>query len=369
MGLELLKEADYVLDACGRSIPPAGFKFVDLPRIIPYRSSTSVGEGVPGGQPAAGRLSNNSNTLFLVRGIVLDSSGPNVRIKWPNGRYWNQNPGQISAGGFPNGSGGNMIALNQEQPIERGARITIEQSGGGGDLNIQFWGVLRYLLKDTGGPWGAVPVELPGVSRGDGCIIGYPAEAAGKPPTCLIGYPLGARPGAGGDRGGPALRMIENPIATYAGRPRIACGPNQNIMAPELLLGNQCGPDVPASDEAFTFFSDPITVALNQQSFNNAVIVPGDADVVIKRFRTLNVWAGEEAGGATPIAALRLPNGYSVTGGDMVPVSGLWWIPIFPPMRVEAGGRLILDVANFGGAGAGSITSVFEFDAVKRRAI
>ena len=36
MGLELLTQADYVLNNCGRPVPPPGFKFVDLPRIIPF---------------------------------------------------------------------------------------------------------------------------------------------------------------------------------------------------------------------------------------------------------------------------------------------------------------------------------------------
>lgn len=39
MGFELLTEADYVLDACGREVPPPGYRFVDLPRVIPFHSA------------------------------------------------------------------------------------------------------------------------------------------------------------------------------------------------------------------------------------------------------------------------------------------------------------------------------------------
>ena len=95
MGFELLKEADMVLDSCGRPSPPPGFKFVDLPRVINF---TTI---VPGSGNVAGqfRVTNNSKTLFLCRGISTTPAVP-YRIKWPNGRFFSQQPfdGQLPAG-------------------------------------------------------------------------------------------------------------------------------------------------------------------------------------------------------------------------------------------------------------------------------
>jgi hypothetical protein len=68
-----------------------------------------------------------------------------------------------------------------------------------------------------------------------------------------------------------------------------------------------------------------------------------------------------------------------MTGGDLIPLGGITsstpdfpglfqWMTIFPTIVVKAGDRIILDMGDlFPGGGLASITTVFEFDAVKRR--
>ena len=68
-----------------------------------------------------------------------------------------------------------------------------------------------------------------------------------------------------------------------------------------------------------------------------------------------------------PVVQIRLPNGYSVTGGDQIPINLGYWYPMFPTLRVAAGTRFILDVTDPLGGEAGTLTVTFEFDAVKRR--
>lgn len=322
--MQPLREADMVLDACGRRQPPPGYRWVDLPAVLPFNWSQFA--TVAPVTPAQGRVANNSKANFICRGVMIQSP-VGVRIRWPGGRYLSQGPtwvGVPTVPGNPIATGGSMIALDSEQEIERGAKIAIEMSGGtAGLVNIQFWGVRRYLLM---------------------------------------------QPKNGGAGSSPA--MIPDPIDELEARPRYRCGPPQNIMAPEWYLGNQCTPETPAGyeDEPFTFFSPPITVPVAKQNFNNAVIVPGGDDVIIRRYRAITDYSGLGGASSTiPVFSLRLPNGYSVTGGDLVPTPFLFWIPMFPTIRLHPGDRIILDVADMQPVGTGSVTTTFEFEGVKRR--
>ncbi len=476
MGLELLTQADMVLNVCGRPVPPPGYKFVDLPRFIPFHhtpqgSSTATGfcygaenGGVcfssknPGVQitlniveghasitvvgntitisfgadanptinafmtlwnatPAATALvlaqigaccgptptpnttpfynspdligqllpiatttftegwptqdyfENTSNTLFICMGIMMQTDPVSVRIKWPNGRYWNQTPSgnQFLAGAnFPQGTGGNLYALDEPVVIERGGKVAVEMSGPNvGNVDVQLWGKLRYLLKDTGGS---------GIVGDHTCIVGYPdsAKPAG-PPNCIVGYPVKA----GATLSGGAIKMIADPIEVLRSRQRFSCWPNGNIMAPEFRLGNQCETDTPpgSQDDSFTFFSGvtgtstptPYVIPGGGQNYSNPIAVPGQDDVVIRRFRAITTWSGGATG--IPVVQLRLPNGYSVTGGDQIPINLGYWIPVFPTLRLAAGTVLIVDLADSLQTDSGSINVVLEFDAVKRRKV
>jgi hypothetical protein len=340
--LQLLREADMVLNTCGRLVPPAGYKFVDLPRVMNFFLNPPTGAGTPYQQ----RISNDADTLFICRGVGLVNS-PSIRIRWPDGRFLSQNPIKLGNNDSPQGRGPQMLALMQERFIQPGGRVSLEFSGvSGGLVEVAFWGVLRYMMFDRTG------------------------EAGGGAADCIVGYAAGARTKKMAADAGQLL-MMPDPVSGYAALPRIKCGPNQNLMAPEWMLGNQCTAETPADreDESFTFFSDPITVAANGQNFNNVVIVPGSDDVVIKNvlpFITVN----SPLTFAIPTFALRLPNGYAVTGGDMVPTNlilGQGW-PVFPTLRVRAGDRLILDFADMLASGdTGSTTTVLQFDCVKRR--
>ena len=372
MGLELLTQAEYVLNACGRPVPPPGFKFVDLPRIIPFQSQYTRQGGNPEGEinlvgtgPTQNRVENTANTLFICKGIVLSTDPVSVRIKWPSGRFWNQFPSgdpnvSFAATVFPQGTGGNMYALDEPQAIERGGKIAIETSGiNQGNVNIQFWGVLRYLLKDTGNGAGEIDSQT--------CIVGYPNQAKPDgPPVCLIGYPT---PIAALD-GVSTLRMMPDPVEVLRHRSRFECWPNGNIQAPEFRLGNQCETDTPPGywDESFTFFSQPIVATDAAASYNNFLAVPGTEDVIIRRWRAIVTWSEGAVG--NPAIAIRTPNGYSLMGGDQIPIFLGYWFPVFPTLKVIAGGGLIIDVTDQNETGVHvNISVVIEFDAAKRRKI
>lgn len=339
--LELLREADMILNACGRAVPPPGYRFVDLPRVIPFWQDLAV----PPETSFQARIANTSDTIFVCRGVAIDTSCF-VRLRWPDGKFLNQLPSTGNgSNSFPMGQASSMLALDQERILQPDSRISVEFSGTtSGTCPISLWGVLRYLLKDTG-------------------------DAPAKNAACLIGYP--ARAGRGVPGVDPKLiPTMVDPLEALAIMARLKCGANQNIMAPEFRLGNQCVLETPAGfeDESFTFYSNPITVPANGQSYNNVIIVPGSDDVVIKKLSAFVTYTGG-LGSTIPTVALRLPNGYSVTGGDMIPMNlGPGGFPIFPTLRVGAGGRLIVDMADMqASGGSGASVTVLEFDGVKRR--
>lgn len=315
--------------------------------------------------PTKERISNNAKTLFLCEGVGLRvESNLQVRVKWPNGRFLAQNLSgdqTVSGSCFPQGVAGNMIALNEPVPIERGAVIAVEIAGTGvGNVDLQFWGKLRYLLKDSAGG---------GVVDEETCVVGYPAAAQGNKTSCLVGYPVKAGAGAGF-----SFESISDPVAALEDLPRFGCGPNQNVMAPEFRMGNQATPETPTGfeDESFTFLSPAYTVAVGQSLYGCIVTVPGAVDVVIKRFRLISTWddAALAVGPPVVIVGLQLPSGYSVTGGDLIPTDLLWWAPLFPTLRVAHGARIVFDLSSIGFSSArGSITTRIEFDAVKRRRV
>jgi hypothetical protein len=453
MGLELLTQADYVLNACGRPVPPKGFRFVDLPKIISFHQQfqlpawnmpaapdtlngdftvqstgstqlqfnvtnnvaqplqvTVNGQSIVLNIPTVGilistilallngnaafaalavaksttptlpaqfltavlsffvppqatqpRIENLSQTLFLTWGIMLQTDPISVRLKWPSGRYWNQFPSNNPTATFqagsnlPQGTGGNLYALDEEMPIERGGRVAVEISGGNtGPVDIALWGVLRYLLKNTGNSLGSID--------GETCVVGYPAQAqAESAPNCLIGYPA-----SGGAKGKQGSILITDPVIELKERPRVICWPNGNILAPEFRLGNQAGRYVPKGfyDESFTFLSDTYTVQPGVQSYSNAVGVPGQDDVVLRRWRAIVTWASGASG--VPAVGMRSPSGYSVTGGDLIPIDLGYWYPFFPTLILKHGTVLVIDVALPNNA-VGSVNVQIEFDAAKRR--
>ena len=372
MKLELLKQADYTLNDCGRPIPPPGYRFVDLFRVIPFHFDTTATVGPA--TPFNRGITNNADTIFIARGVTIDASF-SVRLRWPSGRFLSQSLMWYNAlEASPMGTAGTMLALQSEEVIQPDGHVTIQISPGTGGndqfVNLSLWGVLRYLLKDTDA---IASGKTAGSAAPQSCIVGY--EKGGN---CIVGYPATAQ--LTGAAAAAAAALISDPVQALEARPRYVCTPNQNIMAPEYRLGNQCTPETPNGyrDEPYTFFSPAVTIPAGGEVDGLAVLVPGRETVVIRKITFYITLTG---GGffAVPTCQIRLPNGYSITGGDMIPCSSdfnflpyVWQLPFFPTLHVAPGDRIILDFADMlvSGASEDSASTVFvEFDGVKRRKI
>jgi len=148
--------------------------------------------------------------------------------------------------------------------------------------------------------------------------------------------------------------------------PRIAGTQDQNIMAPEWMLGNQCTPETPDGywDEPFTLFSPAVVNVVGATTVGVFVDVPKDCETFLVRNVQYNSVLGAGVSGAATVQ-IRLPSGYSLTNRDMLPAD--WTGPLFTVLAIPGGGRIILDVGDMDAAGAGSITTTVQFDGVKRR--
>ena len=414
MSIELLQQADYLLSSCGRPIPPPGMRWVDLPYVLTYRVqntqlnfiSDEAGNGVnfvsiapPGvvvtinipddsgviGNPllvtvsgqiinvqlatdgaglntstftdiataimalaaaaalvtatvfgngavvfggpsnitvvqgtaigigaAASRIENKARVQFLCRGVSVVGAVAPYRIWWANGR----NLEQVISGGSFTGSGAGLRTLQPEVPIDPGGKIIIESGTltSGGQALFYFWGVLRFLLKSQGDE---PEPYLPDTSRA----------------------------------------------------PRIPGTQNQNIMAPEWMLGNQCCPETPPGywDEPFTLHSPAIANPIGLITVGIATEVPNDCDFFVVRNIQWNSVTDETVTAGFSAIQIRMPSGYSLTNGDYTPQD--WTGPLFPLLMVQGGGRIIQDFGDMDTAGTGNITTVVRYDGVKRRKI
>ncbi len=359
-------------DNCGRPIADHGDKWIPLPRILPFQA-TYTGSPVIGTQK---RITNASAfPLMLVGMAIKPGTTVSFRVKWPNGHYLSQSSmTPVLTGGpvvGPVGQAGNMAAFPDQVEIPPGGRIAIENSGVAGQLNLSFWGFLKAPLSllppDAGRSLVAVNEAAArlGGSAGVSCLVGYPTD--GK---CPIGYPSSGpsslRSNVTSAAAGLVPSQVDRSGLDLGESLRFQC--NRNIMLPEWGQGNQCGTFVPPGMDAdqFQLFSNPVTLAAGEQSTNVSMAVPGTqgAKTVIRAMRVLATWSDLVA---VPTVALRLPNGYSITGGDQIPLTPFQWIPWFPRVGVNAGTRIILDWGNQQAAGAGSITFQLEFDCVKLR--
>ncbi len=340
MKLVPLDTSDLQVNQCGQFVPPPGHVFVPLFRIIPFSALLpGSGEGGLPPLPFTSKINNNSNTTFVCCGIMAQSATP-YRIKWPNGHYFSATAPfsqQFTGTNFPYGVGGNGYAMNAPQVIGRGARIAVEISGTSSDsgtVNIQFWGYLLYAVKVD-----ARDSKNPELS----CMVGYPNSRKGEAAERLQSF------------------LVDSPIDILADRPRYLCA-GQNIDANELQLSNQCQDLL---DMQMTFFSETITLGPNEARQGIAILVPGADDVVLKKWRAYVT--GEDTT-SEPTVAIQFPSGYSMTGGDLVPVTRLGWTPVFPSMKVRAGDRLVLDVSNVNGVfDDGDVSVKLEFSCERRK--
>ena len=334
---------DYVFDSCGRLVPPAGKAFMPLPRVIPMEA-TQAGAPPESTNPVNGltvRMTNQGLTVFCALGIAVSSTDllPSFQIRWPSGRYLNQNrtvTGENCSVPFPMGQNSRMLAFEKPLYMAPGSDVAVEVSSatgglGGGNVQIQLWG---YLL------WLTVPRESLGAGVARGCLVGYPLPASSGKPS-----------------------PVDTAIADLEAMPRyVNAAVGMNLLATETDLGNQCGYE----GEPRVFSSDPVVLTYGQGVYNQRVICPFVGKYRLVGMRVRAIWSDDwdQSIPSDLLYAVRLPNGYGVMNSDMISNATVGFAPVFPSIPVQNQDRLIFDLLNFTNglkATNGSVTAQIEF--------
>ena len=300
-------------DSCGRLVPPEGYAFLDLFRVIPARLvQPAISEGEPLSAPVTRRVSNQAGTVFYALGLAGES-GLSFSLRWPSGRSLSVRRSiQDSGINFPLGLSNRQWCFEVPVPMGPGDNFSIETPAGvGGSVDVQLWGYLRWLLTAE--------------------------DAAAVNCNCLVGYPV-----EGKAINGASAAMLPG-VAQVQETPRYSCDPvGQNLMASASDLGNQCYPGEPAM-----FATDAVVLGPNEAASDLRVQVPfiGVAWLVGVRLRC--VWTDWPEDLTSDIFwALRMPDGYQLTGSDLVSNSALGHTPVMPSIPIRSGERMSFDVWN-----------------------
>ena len=430
MSIQLLKQADMVLSPCGRPLPPPGYRWIDLPYCLTWVYQQPQTLAMSTQTSASRIENKSRVPFFSrgvsVIGAGMGAGAVAFRIWWPNGRNLEQ---LVSGANFAQ-SGAGLRTLMPEERVDPTGKVTIEAqqpavsagvlkvlnelSQGASFTNITQ-NTIQIAFVNSVPPAAAttiavnlVPVFVPNV----GTVIGTITVTVGNDGVNALNWSevltvWSATPAAvalatmalvGPDSVAGDLApgfspiyssVIQTPIYMYfwgilryllrgdgtepapyrpdvSRAPRIGAGSNQNIMAPEWRLGNQCSPETPPGyvDEPYTLYSNPIANPVGETTVGYPVEIPNDCEWLIIRNIQYNSVYDDTVDSGVAAIQIRLPSGYSLTNGDYLPAD--WNGPIFPPLAASGGGRIILDVADFDATGTGNITTTVQFDCIKR---
>lgn len=303
MNLQMLKQADFVLNACGRPVPPLNQRWVDIPSHILYSRFIPDDHGQD-----IGGVQHKSRFPFYIRSITAQSLPRNTegiywRMRYANGRYF-QNALTSHACAF--GLGSQRQVFDPEVEWKPGEKVYIE----------------LFNQTNAGSPSNgySVVIMIEGVYR-------FPLAGSGP---------------------------IAHPLTDLA---RYRRGESQNILAPEFMFGS-CPSETPQGyrDEEFTYVS-PLKdlLALTGQQVNNvATQIEAESDFIVRE-----VWPNIPAatGGGSVVVKMRREDGYTLSS-NFIPINSIQG-PMFRELRVKAGGTITHDAYVVDGSGAPGSTITF----------
>jgi len=329
VNLSLLSQCDRVLSGCGRPVAPKGMGWVDLPYGLQYQKFLPGQTISPGSSPVTTEEKVVSTEApFLCKSIQTfvqpETNGAVYwRLRFPNGRFLQSQTCAIT----PSANFGSY-RLYLDKPVE---------CEPGSKFYVTVDGLTQNAANATG-----VSVLL------EGCLR-YP----------LKGNPCGA------------VQCLPDEVIKQA---RYTLDPNQNILAPEWRLGNQCYPETPAGykDSFFEYCTN----------VNSLVAVPWTGEIVanvnfpldsVSDFvgRSMSVNVLSTTGSAAGLIAIRMrtSTGYELTDGFTLaaPISNV----MFPELPLPALGGLYIDFMVVDGSGTSNSTMNVQFvlSGVKRRRV
>lgn len=315
--IQLLKQADFVLNACGRPVPPEGVSWVDIPGLVGYTRFIAD----PAGTTDISGVMHKQKVPFMLRAITAqalprDTQGAYWRLRWGNGQYFQS---ALTSHAMAFGFGSNRQVMIPEVPWAPGDKMFVD--------------LLNFT--SAGGPSNGytVVVMFEGVYR----------------------FPLS---------GGKVLNPID-PASRY----RQFVNVPQNILAPEFMFGPSCPSETPQGyQDEVCWYSSP-TADLNIDGTvvsNVATVISTDADFMIQE-----VWGNITANTGTGniVVRMRRGDGYALSS-NFLPINSIQG-PIFPELKIKAGDSISWDgyVVDGGGSPGDTLTFQMLFKGVKRRRV
>jgi hypothetical protein len=317
----LLQQANYILDACGRPVSPAGLAFVPIPAHIGY---SRFMPSDPVGTTNIGSVMHDGRISFVLRAVTAqalprDTQGVYWRLRLPDGKYFqNQMTSHAMAFGF----GSNRQLFSPEIEWAPGEKL--------------------YIDLDT---------ILAGPPPSTGYTVSFMFEGAYR-------FEI---PGAG-----PA-----NPLPASNGRYFLG-DPNQNILAPEFRFGPGCPLETPDGyqDEGFTYVTPTSDLPITGAPVSNVgTQIEAGSDFVLREIWPFFLPSNPNQGFGSVVARFRRGDGY-VVSSSFLPVNAIQG-PVFKELRIKSGDNFYYDAAvvDGGGAPGNVVTAGFYLMGVKRRKV
>jgi len=303
----LLQQANFVLDSCGRQVPPPNTSWVDIPAHIGY-SRFMPGDGTSVGNEDIGGVMHKGRVPFMLRAMTAqslprDTQGVYWRLRLPSGRYF-QNA--LTSHSMAFGFGSDRQLFNPEIEWKPGEKLYVDLDTilagpppiGGYTVVMQFEGVYRFPISGNG--------------------------------------------------------RVSNPIGLDM--PRYFIGDNQNILAPEFRFAPGCPSETPAGyqDEMFCYVAPTSDLLTTGAPVSNVPLqIQPDSDFLVREvwpFITIT----SNTGFGSVVVRMRRGDGY-VLSSNFLPINSIQG-PMFKELKVKARDSIYYDAYVVdGGGGAGSI--------------
>ena len=328
MDSQLLTDANFVLDSCGRQVPPSNTNFVDIPAHIGY-SRFMAGSTDPNfkGSEDIGGVMHKGRVSFFLRALTAqslprDTQGVYWRLRLPSGQYFQS---ELTSHACAFGFGSDRQSFTPEIEWKAGEKLFVDLNTtaagpppiAGYSVVMQFEGVYRF--------------QIPGSGR------------------------------------------VRNPLDANVAR--YFLNEPQNILAPEFRFGPGCPSETPAGawDETFTYVTPVVDLPISGVPVSNTLLqIDADSDFIVRE-----VWPyypgvspnGAVQGFGNVVARMRRGDGYAMSSG-FLPVNSIQG-PMFKELKIKASDTLSFDasVTDGGGASGSVISFGLYLMGVKRRKV
>jgi hypothetical protein len=314
-GLHFLRQADYILNSCGRQIPPPNTSWVDLPSVVPYTRFLSDSS-----TQDIGGISHSMGVSFWVTSMTAQSlpratQGAYWRLRFASGRYFQS---ALTSHAMAFGFGSDRQAFLPAVEWKPGEKMFVDLSS----------------FTPAGSPslGYSIPIQIEGYYR----------------------FPI-TGPGA-----------VTNPLNQDLPR-YYQDDPNQNILAPPWMFGPGCPSETPAGyqDEDFRYATPTTVLNIDGTPQSNiAMQVEPGSDFMV---REIWPYIPANTGSGSPVVRMRRGDGY-VLSSNFLPATTIQG-PLFKELKLRAGDNFYFDAAivNGGGAPGSTITFGLYLMGVKRR--